>query len=239
MVFVQRIKAALRMLWFAGISSESYIQYLRSHGVKVGRNVRFRDPAMNLIDFSRPASIEFGDNLDINSGFTILNHDFGTFALRGVYQDYINSWGRVKIGNNIVIGQNVTILKGVTIGDNCIIGIGSLLTKSIPPNSVVAGRPAKVISTLDDYYKKRKSLQVQEGLDYGRSILNSGREPEIEDFTEEWVLFLTKQEYESNATVKRYVDRRLKGYVDIDEFLSRPKPFTSFADFLKAIKKEK
>lgn len=100
MVFVQRIKAALRMLWFAGISNESYIKYLRSHGVKVGRNVRFRDPAMNLIDFSRPASIEFGDNLDFNSGFTILNHDFGTFALRGVYQDYINSWGGVKIGNS-------------------------------------------------------------------------------------------------------------------------------------------
>ena len=170
---------------------------------------------------------------------SILNHDFGTFAFRSVYQDYINSWGRVKIGNNIVIGQNVTILKGVTIGDNCIIGIGSLLTKSVPPNSVVAGRPAKVISTLDDYYKKRKSLQVLEGLDYGRAILNSGREPKIEDFTEEWVLFLTKQEYESNATVKRYVDRRLKGYVDIDEFLLRPKPFTGFADFLKAIKKEK
>lgn len=236
MSFLAQIKAALRVLRFAGISNESYIKYLRYHGIQVGNNVHFRQPSTNEIDFSRPELIEIGDNLDINRGFTLLTHDFGTYVFRNYYKDFVNSSAPVKIGNNIVIGQNVTVLKGVTIGDNCIIGIGSLVTKSIPPNSVVAGRPARVISSLDDYYKKRKSLQISEALDYGRAILRAGREPKIEDFTEEWVLFLTKEEYESNVVVKQYVDFRLKKYIDIDEFLLRGKPFHGFGEFLNAIK---
>ncbi len=238
MVLFQHLKAVARLLWFAGISNESYIKYLRGHGVKVGKNVNFREPSTMMIDFSRPCSIEIGNNLDINRGFTILTHDFGTFVFRTKYQDFVNSWGGVKLGSNIVIGENVTILKGVTIGDNCIIGLGSVVTRSVPPNSVVAGCPAKVISSLDDYYKKRKSLQVEEAVGYGRAILKSGRQPQIEDFTEEWSLFLTKQEYDENATVRQYVDRRLVGYVDIEEFLSRKKHFAGFDEFLKAIKAE-
>lgn len=66
----------------------------------------------------------------------------------------------MTIGNNVVFGRNVTILKNVTIGDNCIIGNGSIVTKDIPSNSVAAGAPAKAISTLEEYYKKRKEKCV-------------------------------------------------------------------------------
>ncbi len=236
-----RSKALLRRIWIEGVSNDSYIRYLRKHGIRVGNNVLFRNPVYNCIDFNRPALIEFGNNLDINEKFTVLTHDFGTFVFRDVYKDFVNSSGKVKIGNNIVFGQNVTILKGVTIGDNCIIGAGSIITHSIPDNSVAVGAPAKVICSLDEYYKKRKSLQVKEALEYGRELAAyKGGIEQLEpgDFTEEWVLFLSKEEYDNDEKVRKHVDFRLKGRVDIDEFLNRERPYPDFESFLKDIKAE-
>lgn len=51
------------------------------------------------------------------------------------------------IGNNCWLGGGITILSGVTIGDGCVIAAGSVVTKSVPANSIVAGVPAKVIKT--------------------------------------------------------------------------------------------
>lgn len=51
----------------------------------------------------------------------------------------------VIIEDNVWIGSRVTILPGVTIGTGCIIGASAVVTKSMPPFSVVAGNPAKVV----------------------------------------------------------------------------------------------
>ena len=54
----------------------------------------------------------------------------------------------IKVGNNVWIGGNVVVLPGVTIGDNVVIGAGSIVNKSIPPNSVAVGNPCKVIKRM-------------------------------------------------------------------------------------------
>src|SRR5262249_61386983 len=51
----------------------------------------------------------------------------------------------VKICDNVWIGMNAVILKGVTIGENSVVAAGSVVTKSIEPNVVVAGNPATVV----------------------------------------------------------------------------------------------
>lgn len=54
----------------------------------------------------------------------------------------------VTIGNNVWIGSRAIILRGVTIGDNSVIGAGAVVTKSVAPNTVVAGNPARPIKTI-------------------------------------------------------------------------------------------
>ena len=55
----------------------------------------------------------------------------------------------VTIGSNVWIGMNSTLLPGITIGDNAVIGAGSVVTKSIPPDVVAYGSPARVIRPIN------------------------------------------------------------------------------------------
>lgn len=57
----------------------------------------------------------------------------------------INPAKNITLGNHVWLADNVTILKGISIGDNSVVGIHSLVTKSIPENSIAVGIPAKII----------------------------------------------------------------------------------------------
>ena len=84
--------------------------------------------------------IEIGENVAISHDVTIMDSD----AHEGLWAGYEKT-KPIKIGNHVWIGTRVTILKGVTIGDNAIIAAGSVVTKNVPNNTIVAGVPAKVI----------------------------------------------------------------------------------------------
>jgi acetyltransferase-like isoleucine patch superfamily enzyme len=194
------IKQVLRSLYhkYSTSTNSLFCRYLKSKGIRMGTNVFFRYPNHTKIDLSRPSLVSFGSNIDINDNFTILTHDFATFVFRGLYHDFVPSSGKVVIGNNVVFGMNVTILKGVTIGDNCIIGLGSVITKDIPSNSVASGAPAKVVCSIHDYYLRRKQQSVIESFDYVSSIVESKkRKPIITDFTEEWALFFRQSDFDT------------------------------------------
>ncbi len=57
----------------------------------------------------------------------------------------INFAKDILIGNRVWFGDGVTVLKGVTIGSDCVVGIGSVVTKSVPDNSIAAGNPATIV----------------------------------------------------------------------------------------------
>lgn len=142
--------------------SNSYVKFLRSQGAKIGERVNIYAPNKTLIDMTRPWLIDIGDDVQITEDVTILTHGYDWSVLKGVYGEVLGSSGGVKIGNNVFIGMKTTILKGVHIGNNVIIGANSLVNKDIPDNCVVAGNPAKVIMSLEQYYEKRKKAQLDE-----------------------------------------------------------------------------
>ncbi len=82
-----------------------------------------------------------GPNIQIFSE----NHNFDNTSV--IIKDQGVSKQPTVIGNNCWLGGGITILAGVTIGDGCVIAANSVVTKSVPANSVVAGVPAKVIKT--------------------------------------------------------------------------------------------
>lgn len=223
--------------FWGGQNSRNFVIYLRNNNIKVGNNVNFRYPKTVEIDVNCPSLVEFGDNLDINANFTVLTHDFATYVFRNLYHDFISSTGRVKIGSNIYFGRDVTILKGVTIGDNCIIGLGSVITKDIPSNSVAAGCPCKVICSIDEYYEKRREAQVSEAIDLGVSIIERyHRDPKITDFKEEWVMFLTEDDMKRYPEIMPAVNFRISKVKD-DFFKQRKMFFNGWEEFLSEVKK--
>jgi acetyltransferase-like isoleucine patch superfamily enzyme len=185
-----RIFRILRYLWIRR-SPKSILDYYRKNGCQIGKDVYVKDPKHLLIDISRPSLVSIGNHVFLHRGLSIITHDYTSWVFAELYNDFIPSHGRVKIGNNVWFGEKCTVLKGVTIGNNCIIGYGSIVNKSIPANSVAVGIPAKVICTIEEYYEKRKKKYTEETIDYAISIKEHfNREPTIDDFTDDYPCFV-------------------------------------------------
>ena len=229
---LKRIIRRIQLLYYLS-SSDRFCKYLKINGIKVGGGNSFR-PKTTSIDFTRPSLITIGDNCYFNENFTILTHDYVTKVFINSGREFINSSGRVTIGNNVSTGQNVMILKGVTIGDNVFIGANSVVTKDIPSNSIAVGSPCKVIMSLEDYYQKRRVDSIFEALDYARSIYERfNRKPVITDFWEEFPLFIDKDNISEYPELLPIVMRQCGP--SYDNFISTHKAkFSSFAEFLRS-----
>lgn len=89
-------------------------------------------------------NVTIGKNcwISSNCGISSLNHAFDKVSRReGKYE----KCDPVVIGDDVWLGMNVVVLPGVSIGEGCIIGAGSVVTRSIEANSIAVGNPAKVI----------------------------------------------------------------------------------------------
>lgn len=129
---------------------------------KVGKNACFKCNEMLVYD---GATIVAQDNakLQLGSGYINNNSEVRAFESITIGEDVaiakeviirdsdmhrisnsVNT-APIVIGNHVWIGTRAMILKGVTIGDGAVVAAGSIVTKDVPPNSVVAGVPARVI----------------------------------------------------------------------------------------------
>ncbi|MBE6701172.1 MAG: acyltransferase [Ruminococcaceae bacterium] len=101
---------------------------------------------------SEPYLITFEKNVRLSGNVTFVTHDGGTWAFRDMseYADVIK-YGKIHVGERTFIGCNVTVMPGVKIGKRCVIGAGSVVTKDIPDETVVAGVPARPLMTTQKY----------------------------------------------------------------------------------------
>lgn len=128
------------------------VTYARKKGVTVGQGCKLITPTHYG---SEPWLITIGDHVELSSNVVFLTHDGATWVMRDLApEERVIKYGKIVIGNNCFIGRGTTILPGVEIGDNCIVGACSVVTKSIPANSVYAGNPAHFICSVEDYVKK-------------------------------------------------------------------------------------
>ena len=70
-------------------------------------------------------------------------------------------FGKVQIEDWAYIGAYSQIIPGVTIGEGAIVAAGSVVTKSVPPRTVVGGNPARYICTVDEYIQKNLKFNLQ------------------------------------------------------------------------------
>lgn len=106
--------------------------------LQIGERVAFGEQ----VAISVNARVEIGDDTLIAAGTRIITstHDYSNHP---IWKERVDK--PIKIGRNVWIGANAIILPGVKIGDHAVIGAGSVVTKHVPENMIVAGNPAKLI----------------------------------------------------------------------------------------------
>ncbi|OCR17463.1 acetyltransferase [Helicobacter pullorum] len=104
----------------------------------------------NFYIIAHVCNIIIGENCYIGTNFRALNSDFHglTIQKRNDFESIQSA--DISIGSNCFIGNDVTILKGVNLGEGCVVAASSVVTKSFPKNSLIAGNPAKFIREIKE-----------------------------------------------------------------------------------------
>ena len=139
-----------------GCRIEAYKFFSDSPKLIIGNNVQIND----YVHLACGQSLIIEDDVLIASKVYISDINHGNYS--GENQSFPEEKAKnrkifsktVKICENVWIGENAIILPGIEIGKNSIIGAGSVVTKNVPENCIVAGNPAKIIKKYNFGNKK-------------------------------------------------------------------------------------
>lgn len=161
---------------------------LVKHGMIVGKN--FKRMSGSWLDPGHCWLITIGNNVTLAPRVMLIAHDAApqsSFSITRV--------GNINIGDNVFMGANSIVLPGVTIGNDVIVGSGSVVTHDIPDRSVVAGNPAKIIRSLDEYEEliaKKRENGILLGQEYLEQNIDDQRKLEMKLFCEEKDVFIER-----------------------------------------------
>lgn len=135
-------------------------------GATIGSNFQLERGA--FLDSSFPWLITIGNNVTLAPDVLVLCHDGSTKKAIGY-----SKVGTVVIGDNVFVGAKSIILPNTIIGDNVVIGAGSIVGGEIPSNTVVAGAPAKVIQSYEEF-KVKNEKRMASGRTFDASYTKRG-----------------------------------------------------------------
>jgi acetyltransferase-like isoleucine patch superfamily enzyme len=142
----------LRLSWSFPIA----LEYARWRGAEIGdgtiiyRHVRFG---------SEPWLVKVGRGTWLTVGVEFVTHDGSISVIRnGNFEidpnQPINRYGPIEVGDNCFIGLHSIIMPGVKIGNDCIVAAGSVVSRDVPDGTIVAGNPARPLGSVADFAKK-------------------------------------------------------------------------------------
>jgi acetyltransferase-like isoleucine patch superfamily enzyme len=131
---------------------------LRSAGVEIAGRPLWVAPTVHF-DVSEQGSIQLGHSAVISQNVVLLTHDFSldrfAAASRLLAEDLeLYQTSGIHIGEFAFIGWGAIILPGITIGRSAIVAAGSVVTRDVPPETVVAGNPARALGSVTEYYER-------------------------------------------------------------------------------------
>ena len=145
--------------------------YGPNSSVKIGKGVGvFENTVINPSEL-----VEIGDNCGIGADVMIWTHGGWLDVLEGFPSDF----GPVRIGKNVWLPARSIVLPNVTIGDNSVIGIGSIVNKSLPNGCLAAGSPCRVL----------KENQ------YPKELTNKEKEKLINGILDDWLKLLDEKKF--------------------------------------------
>ena len=123
--------------------------YFRSQGARIGKDNRLEIRSLG----PEPYLITIGNHCTVAPNVSFLTHDGAVWIFTEEIPD-LQKFGPITICDNCFIGSSAIILPGITIGPNAVVGAGAVVTKDVAPGTIVAGNPAKVVSTVEKYREK-------------------------------------------------------------------------------------
>ena len=107
---------------------------------------------------SEPYLIKIGNNVQVTDCVSFHTHGGGN-CIRKEHPEF-DIFGKIVIEDWAYIGAWSHIMAGVTIGEGALVAAGAVVTKSVPPHTVVGGNPARYICTTEEFYQRNKEKQI-------------------------------------------------------------------------------
>jgi acetyltransferase-like isoleucine patch superfamily enzyme len=128
-------------------TGEEWARVLRAHGGfhAMGEHCSIQT---NVV-VTDPFHVRLGRNVHL-TGCTLFGHDGVVAMLKRMSGRRLDRVGRIDIGDNVFVGHQAIVMPGVAIGPNSVVAAGSVVTRDVPPDTIVAGNPARPIGRVSE-----------------------------------------------------------------------------------------